>query len=427
MIALAVVIAAVLGLLLCWHLHWRGMVAQIAAIAPRPGVVLPPVRVEDAALARDAAAWLHWERPVLTQEDHEDLTWAEGGTGPASAHTQKLYEQGAPVAAALPGLLARGWHDGRVAALVAGKRPEDGEFDRYAMVSVARELMVQARLDGDAGPALDAFAPVTDALTPADGVDGLEMLAFVAHLRDEAYVAAAITGRLSPERLRAWAEGPEEVGPAVMGALEGERRYWRPGWFAAEFAEGPFRQSPSGFTDGADEVRSWWGLPEKLARDEGDLSARQDAFARDGVVMDVGGQWDVRVIGAQVLMHRSAVLAARVAARAAEGGLPADGAATPAWLAEALAGGRGRLALRYVRVDARTFAIEAEAQARQPQWAVEHISPGWWKAGTLAEDRMFHQTILRVMVRMPEGATGVAGDPATGSVAPAATGGQAVP
>jgi hypothetical protein len=358
-VAVAVVIVALLGFLLAWHLRWHALQRSIAAIVPRPGVVMPVPTRTDPTLFADFIAWGQRARAVgrfhqagFYSQIDAVAAWLNSNTATAPAAAGEARMANAGLLRDLDALLARGLH--------LGTFPPDFRYrEDYSSAYVAFHdaggaWACCARLDGDPTAAVMAQERLYAASSPADSESALAWLGILADDRDRTCLMAALHGQL-PARLREhWHATPDEM-PQVLPALEYERCRLEPGLYSAWFGMNPlafWRDQHPLVPWGRWRylLVQWWQLPERCAEQIAAVEKTETAF--------IHGQADTLsgVLAASV-RHRFMLLADDVLAqRDGSGALPGDPHL-------GLAGGPLRLPLRYQVLGADRFAIMLDQAA----------------------------------------------------------------
>ena len=169
LVGVAVLIAALLVFLMAWHLRWNALQRSIAAIVPRPGVVLAPAQPNDAELWADFVAWgtraqergdFHPEGFFIDSGQSFD-GWIMGDVMPPPESAGHLHVAHDALLRELEGMLARGLRPSLAPDFQS--RMEDDQAQRQ-FVLAGEAWACSARMDGDPTTAVaDAGAPVRGA------------------------------------------------------------------------------------------------------------------------------------------------------------------------------------------------------------------------------------------------------------------------
>jgi hypothetical protein len=391
LVGATLLIVVLLAFLLVWHLRWNAMQRRIAAIVPRPGVVMTVPGSTDPALLAEYRAWrtqAEIARGGWRSWDPDTWAWQYGAAGPPPANALVIRTATAGLLGQLHTLLARGLH------LAGGARVRDQHYDQAisdddrekcrdfsTLQDAANWWSVAAAIDGRPDQAVENLDAMIAAVTPVDSGQALAMVEYLASYRDDICLRAAVRGQWSADLRQRWRSASDGGVDQLIPALEGERRTWFPREAARRFAMDPLAYwhltyPASPWSTWRLAVQDWWALPDQLDADLMRLAAIEDSAAgRVGSPTDWAYGMNLDGVDDSSLRcgfaHRQAVLADEVLEiRARTGALPESPALD-------LAGGPERLPLRYRRLDPDRFEIVVDQQAACPEWLRIYQDSAW--------------------------------------------------
>jgi hypothetical protein len=283
-------------------------------------------------------------------------------------------------------------------ALNLGLLPVPGEGSvpvaQRRVVDVALVLQLGARIEDDPGPWLDAFDGLSAAMQPVhtrlQGMLAIE----IARLRDQAYLTAALRGRLDAARAARWSAEPADQRLWLAAGLDGERALVAIPTLRPQ-VDGSLAHGLWSVRDGGSlwtRWKTWCNFPAVATAV---ITAQRECAA--GLRGDVAWTWDTRdapgAAGRSGLFdlsntaltaetfHRLARLGAAVVAwQRQHGALPPDGTAL-AVIAPDLGGDHpGQLRLRYQLLTPGRFRISIDPDGPLPAFAdAQRYAPRTWE------------------------------------------------
>ena len=252
--------------------------------------------------------------------------------------------------------------------LAIGVLPAEGETVPTALMEVQTvgvALQIGVRADAEPGPWLDALDELQAALIPIDSASQAQQLLQISRLRDQAYLATALVGRLDPERTARWLAEPADQFAWLLAGVKAQRRLVDRRREDAEVARGLVAR----LADHPWPWRAWrdWcsagtraaQVLATLRREEARLDGGADAADPD----DSDFTWVCEHTAIEQDYHRLTRMCAAVLDwRQRHGALPADGSELADGLGPLLpSSSSGFRGLRYHRDDAQRFHVDADA------------------------------------------------------------------